>query len=318
MTEKFYLTFEKKFLVFGETEKTLKVLDGNFDFDIEETANFGTRGLNVVVVSNAKGEKLFLKKGQTDKFGNVELDPLSASEIQEYGIVQETCQNDRYYVQETEATETNSTKKKVRFDPNTAEDMRKAKSMLRTSLHVSEKDRVAESLKEENEDLREKLKLIATKELNARLKANGLGQVNDFASESDAVQALRNVEHKAPEGGNQNFYHYQEKEPSQKTLNQAFNSDAEMLAELEKRAKSDDLATASEAQATLDAIKHRVSERVKAESKGLDLTFEGKIVDLAMLPRPQTPKESNEDYQAYLKRWRQSRTHWVDTRKGSV
>ena len=167
----------------------------------------------------------------------------------------------------------------------------------------------SESLKEENEDLREKLKLIATKELNARLKANGLGQVNDFASESDAVQALRNVEHKAPEGGGQNFYHYQDHEPSQATLNQTFDSDSEMRAVLEQKAKSDNAAVAAEAQATLDAIKHHISERIK-KSPPVDLTFEGKIVDLALLPRAQTKGESNDDYQAYLKRWRQSRSNW--------
>ena len=310
MTEKFYLTFEKKFLVFGETEKTLKVLDGNFDFDIEETANFGTRGLNVVVVSNAKGEKLFLKKGKTDKFGNVELDPLTANEIQEYGIVQETCQNSKYYVQETEV-EDDSTKKKVKqFDPNnSAEDMRKAKEYAQDQLERLGESGSSGSLKQENEKLKKQLETVASKELSAKLHKEGLN-LGDFASAEDAIRALKDAQsHHAPEGGGQNFYHYQDHEPSQATLNQTFDSDSEMRAVLEQKAKSDNAAVAAEAQATLDAIKHHISERIK-KSPPLDLTFEGKIVDLALLPRAQTKGESNDDYQAYLKRWRQSRSNW--------
>ena len=83
-----------------------------------------------------RGERLFLKRGKKDKYGNVELDPLSDSEIQEYGIVQETCQNDKYYVFETEAQD-DSKKVVKQFDPNNAEDMKRAKKYAEDQLSTT-------------------------------------------------------------------------------------------------------------------------------------------------------------------------------------
>ena len=308
MTEKFYLTFEKKFLVFGETEKTLKVLDGNFDFDIEETANFGTRGLNVVVVSNAKGEKLFLKKGKTDKFGNVELDPLTANEIQEYGIVQETCQNSKYYVQETEVED--DAKKKVRqYDPNNSSDMRKAKEYAEEQLERLGESGSSDSLKQENENLKARLELIARKELSAKLHKEGLN-LGDFASAEDAIKALKDAQsHHAPEGGGQNFYQYQEKEPSQKALTKEYDSDAAIRADLEMQ-KNDDSNPVQQAVATalLEEIKRKIQDNV--HNRPVDIEFNGKLRDLALRPM-QDLHESPEDFKARYKRWLESRSHWV-------
>ena len=57
---------EKFVLVFSESgEKTLKTpVRGGFEVDIEETAQFGTKGFNVIVLSNVTRRTAVSEEGQ--------------------------------------------------------------------------------------------------------------------------------------------------------------------------------------------------------------------------------------------------------------
>ena len=298
---------EKFVLVFGE--KRLKSFTGGFEYNIQESAIFEAKNVNVVVLSNGKGERLYLKKGKIDEDGNIELEPLTKAEFKEFGIQETVSSNSKYYVWETSEGEDEG-EHQAKFDVSNPEDMRKAKKIAEKMLEASGENRG--SLAQENEDLKARLELIARKELDAKLAAHSLGKISDFASESDAVAALKNAESgKAPVGGtpnslSKNYYSYVDHEPSG-WLKEGTPSE---LASQIVLAMSDnsDPAKQAEAQALYQQISKKAADTIRKTP--LDVTFEGPAKALSGRPL-KLPNEPLEDYTRRLRVWAEQRARWL-------
>lgn len=190
MNGKIIFTSEGK-IVFVQPDSTLKDLSGNFVLSVQETLKFPNQ--SVIVLVNAKNERLFMRRGPTDSYGT-ELIPLSDSELKKFNIVQETCQNRKYFVQETaREEEEDGKKKKAEFDITDPESMRKAKEFAEQQLEHLEGS-------EEVQDLQEKLRLAAEINLRDKLKLHGMDR-SSFSTDQEAIDALHEAQQSAPEGG---------------------------------------------------------------------------------------------------------------------
>jgi len=145
----------------------------------------------VLCMINSKGEKLYVKP-ISHKNGFIELMPLNLKELKELGIeIQESCVNYDFdiEVQESEnlpsgeelAKRFEDEKRKKNFQLTNLEDMKKAEEIARHAREVLErKDVSPEELKAENEDLKMKLEIIATKELDRRCQILGIPENSEL------------------------------------------------------------------------------------------------------------------------------------------
>jgi len=155
-------------------------MKNEFVLSIEESL-ISLKEHGILVLTNSKNQKLFCKPISHEN-GFIELKILSMKELGELGItVQESCINSDFdiEVQESEFTndevqkrfEEERRKKSQQIPLNSVTDALKMKEIAEKAQEIlARKDASPEDLKAENEDLRAKLELIASKELERRME----------------------------------------------------------------------------------------------------------------------------------------------------
>ena len=135
----------------------------------------------ILCMVNTKGEKLYVKP-ISHKNGFIELAPLTIQELKDLSIdVQESCVNAEFDIEVQGSTEFSNEEVQKRFEEeqrkksqkiplNTVEDATKMREIAEKAKEILErKTPNPEELREENEDLRAKLEMIASKELESRM-----------------------------------------------------------------------------------------------------------------------------------------------------
>lgn len=168
------------FVIDAESPKIMEFEDGKeiqsaWVIDIEETAQFSEHGL--IVVKNAKGQRIHFRKGKQVQYGSekfTELVPLSLEELKSLNI--EESQNEQFFnINIEESTEPQQPQHKV--DMSDPESVKEGKRILEEQLKKlgvnSENTSEIEQLKRERDDLAEKLDLIAQTAFEKKRKELG-------------------------------------------------------------------------------------------------------------------------------------------------
>lgn len=151
----------------------------DWKLEIQESEKLVSKGILCMICGN--GKKLYVKV-KAHKGDFLELVPLSIVELKENGIeIEESCLNYDFDVEIQESEFTNEEvqrrfeeerrKRGLNVPLNTPESAQKAIEIATKAKEILErKSENPETLKEENEDLKAKLELIASRELEKRIK----------------------------------------------------------------------------------------------------------------------------------------------------
>jgi hypothetical protein len=159
---------------------------------IEETENY-LRKHGIIVLVNQKGQKLFMRP-KSHENGYVELKPLTVKELKDLSIeVQESCINSYFDIEVQESDQrtpaqiatdeayAKALQKSQKIPLNSVSDAEKMKEIAEKAKEIlARKDASPEDLKAENEDLRLKLEIIASKELDRRCQILGIPENSDL------------------------------------------------------------------------------------------------------------------------------------------
>ncbi|MCJ7633436.1 hypothetical protein MUP77_13745 [Candidatus Bathyarchaeota archaeon] len=151
-----------------------------FKIDIEESRALADKGILCLV--NKAGRKFYVRPKETgNKDYPMEMIPLSTEEMRQLGLTVEESENDTIENQvDIEESASEPEKKPRTFDPRSEADMKEAAKLAEQALAKLKKDDpekwaspTEEQLKEENEDLKGKLSMIAEVALEKKKKELG-------------------------------------------------------------------------------------------------------------------------------------------------
>jgi hypothetical protein len=223
----------------------------------------------ILCMVNKKGEKLFVKP-ISHKNGFIELMPLTLKELKELNItVQESCINYDFDIEVQESTEFSNDEVQRRFEEerrkksqqiplNSVSDAEKMKEIAEKAKEIlARKGDNPEELKAENEDLRLKLEIIATKELDRRCQILGIPENSELRAKiRENPSILQGYEQRVKEemlsGGSEGSAPLNKFQLGQNA--QGFASMEDMIKDLRKKAKSFVPYEAEEAKRILDIL----------------------------------------------------------------
>jgi len=178
-----------------------------FTLDVKESKRLVSKGILCII--RFDGKKLYVRLVKADDKGNLELKPLSKTELSEAAIEEsELIINDEYYVEESEKTpaEEQNDKayeelKKKTFNSNSQSDMEQAKKLAEKQLEKLGASDEIQRLKDEAEDYKAKLEMVAL--MNLERKRRELNAPSDIDTVEKLVgyeKGLRRETNSAPSG----------------------------------------------------------------------------------------------------------------------
>jgi hypothetical protein len=188
-----------------------------FKIDVEESKQLVVKGVLCLVRSD--GKKLYVRLGKPDKLGFLELVPMTKEELSEAEIEEsEQIINSEYFYYNVEETEPEFSDpeterifreqqeklKKKSFDLGNEEDMRKARTIAENALKTLEKpdaNSEIEKLRDERDDFKGKLEMIAEMEFNRQRQK--LGAPDSVKSPEELMayeKGLKNANNSPPSG----------------------------------------------------------------------------------------------------------------------
>jgi hypothetical protein len=172
-----------------------------FKLDVEESKIFLVRG--IICLVRFDGKKLYVRLGKADEKGNLELMPLSKEELKEQNIeeTEQIINNEYFDVDIEESTpefsdaetervfrEQQEKLKKKSFNLNDIEDAKRAKEIAEKAIATLEKPDANEEiqrLKDEKEDYKSKLEIVA--QMNLERKKRELGAPDSITTPDELI-----------------------------------------------------------------------------------------------------------------------------------
>jgi len=170
----------------------------DLEFNQKLSQEFSQKDMNVLVWTNSKTHKnLYMKVGKRNKDSQIELIPLDENELRDLRLeesISETVNSTLFDIDIQEAideTVVQPLRKVANFDVTNAESMRAARQLADEQLRKIESktshDVDVKILEQENQELKEKLDLIAANEFERKKKS--LGCSDESIRDPDSLMA---------------------------------------------------------------------------------------------------------------------------------